>query len=254
MDLNGAWKSSCRVLFGSEIGELEEYCAYLGEYPKKILTRKSFISGKTVSSAAQHIGENAKFISNSELSEYAALRKAETLGINEMKDVDSLREALGEKISYSGNIVLGNSMEVEGSDRIFNSCFVRASAEIYDSKYSAYSSTARYAECIFGCDNVGQGSKFCIKGHDIYEAVRCFETVRIFTSSDCYYSANLEGCSNCMFSFNLRKSSYRIGNLQLQKDKYLRLKGKLVDEIRSTLAERKSAPTIFEIILGGKHA
>lgn len=254
MRIDKAWKDSCKVLLAGEIGELSEYAPYLGAYPKQVQTKKSFISGRPVSSAAQQICDGAKFISNDEIPEYAALWKNERLCVDEIKDVDSLIGALRERFCYSGNIVLGNSLDVEKSDRVFNSCFVRSSAEIYDTKYAAYSSTARYAEYIFGCDNVGQGSKFCIKGHDIYAAIRGFEIVRVFTSSDCYYSANLEGCSNCMFSFNLRKQNYCIGNLQLPKDKYLQLKTKLVGEIKDELCRKKSVPTIFEIIKGGKNA
>jgi hypothetical protein len=248
MELNTAWKSTCKILLGDEIGELGEYEAYLRRYTKRIQKRKSSFSGKDVSFTSPHVPGNAKVISYDELEQYKTKFGKMAVNINELKDIDSIVEALGEQFYYSGNIILGKSFNVESVDRCYNSSFVSDSVDVYDSKFVAYSSTLRYSENVFGSDAVGQGTRFCINGYDVYELARGFETIRVFVSSDCYYSGNLEGCSNCMFSFNLRKQNYCIGNLSLSREKYAKLRGKLLEDIQETLRSKKDVISIIDLI------
>ena len=252
MELNDAWKSTCKVLLGGEIGDIKEYEDYLKKYIKSPQKRVSSFSGKEVAVTSQYLGDKDKFISYDELALYKAKFGDNGLNVNELKDIDSLLGALKERFYYSGNIILGNSFKTESADRCDNSSFVSNSVDVYDSKFIAYSSTLRYSEYVFGSDLIGQGTKFCIKGYDVYELARGFEAIRVFVSSDCYYSGNLEGCTNCMFSFNLRKQNYCIGNLSLPKDEYAKLKEKLLVDIRETLKSKKSIPSVIEI-MGGKY-
>lgn len=253
MELDEAWRSTCRILLGDEIGGIADYEAYLRRYTKPIQKRNSSFSGKEVSFTSPHVPEGAGIVSYDELEQYRTKFGKTPVDINALKDIDSLVESLKERFYYSGNLVLGKSFSVERVDRCYNSSFVSNSVDVYDSKFVAYSNTLRYAEYVFGSDLVGQGTRFCIKGHDVYELARGFETIRVFVSSDCVYSGNLEGCTNCMFSFNLRKQNYCIGNLGLPKDKYAKLKEKLIGEIREELRSKKNVISVIEIIGGGQH-
>ncbi|MFH1448031.1 MAG: hypothetical protein ABIG39_04150 [Candidatus Micrarchaeota archaeon] len=249
MDINDAWKNTCRVIFGEEIGDLDEFSDYLTKYVEPIYEKKSCISGKpTVISSP--FPERARFISNDETDEYNRMMENLKLDINEIKDIDSILGALKDKLYYSGNIVVGNSRNVQNSDSCGNVSFVYKSIEIYDSKYVAYSSFRRFDEFVFG-STLGGESKFVIKGFGNYRNRRCMGTLRTFTSSDCYYTANLEDCTNCMFSFNQKSKHNLIGNLQLPPDEYSELKNKLIREMRDTLKEKKEIPTIVEVLGGG---
>ncbi|MFA5105763.1 MAG: hypothetical protein WC506_02265 [Candidatus Micrarchaeia archaeon] len=250
MDINGAWKKTCQVLLGDEIGDLERYRGYLLKYVQPTATRKSALSGKPVCvPSAEPYPAGSRFISKEEEAEYAAwLSKQTAMGINEIKDLDSAVSALGEKLYFCGDVVLGNSSNVEKSTDVTNSHYIYESWLIRDgAKYVAFTNNMRGSEYCFGSADGGAVS-FLIKGYDPFMDTRCFEVLRSKPLFDSYYVANLQGCNNCMFSFNLRNASYRIGNLQLGKDKYNSLKQKLLEDIRDTFKSRKEVPTLIDII------
>ena len=246
--INNAWKSACRILLGDEIGDLEQIEDYLYRYIGHINEKKSVISDKPVTISGSEICDNGKIIENEEIEEYELLLKSVKLDIDSIKDVDSILEAVGEKLYYSGGITLGNSKYVQKSNRCVDSSFVYKSMDVYEGcKYVALSDQVRKCEYVFGVGLSGENN-FIIRGHEVWRDTRCFEAFRTYNSSDCYFVANLEGCNNCMFSFNQRNKSNLIGNLQLSKDEYLKLRQKLVEDIRNILKEKKTIPGIVEII------
>lgn len=249
-NVNKAWKSTCRVLLGEEIGDMAAYEGYLKKYLEPSATHKSEISGKSVTAFSQSFCRGARFISNDEREAYSAKLKGAALSINDLKDIDSVVAALSEKICYAGNIIIGNCQAVESSDSVSNSFFVLGSSEIYDSKYIAYSDAMRYGEYVFGSNWIGE-TKFAIKNYETFKVLRCFESLSIGTSSDCYYVARMNGCQSCLFSFNQKNKSYLIGNLEFSRGEYAKLRGKLVDEIRQDLERKKEVPTIVDIIRDG---
>ncbi|MDD5337351.1 MAG: hypothetical protein PHS02_02610 [Candidatus ainarchaeum sp.] len=255
MDLNEAWKSTCKIVFGEEIGELEEFGKYLGGNVLELGMRKSSISGQPVTlSSLNEICGSAKFISNDEVPAYQKATQDIQLDINQVKDIDSVLSALKEKFCYSGNVVLGNSNDVGLSDNCTDSSHVYKSQVVGDGcKYVAFSSQVRQTQYAFGVTYDG-GSKFAIRGFCTYKLNRCFENLNTFDSSDCYFTAGLRSCSNCMFSFNLRNKNNAIGNLALQKDAYLALRKKLLAEITDELKRKKSMPGIIGLLTAPSHS
>ncbi len=247
--LDKAWKSTCKAVLKGEIGDLKDYREYLKKYTDPVEYRRSFISGKEVSISSSRFNSNARFLDNNEAAEYNSRLAAMPLGINSIKDMDSVAEAISERACYAGNIVLGNSAHVARSHRVVNTNYALECQDIYDGKYVAYASSMRYPEYFFG-GGVGSVSQFCIKTQENYKMARCMETIHMNITSDCYFCASLENCSDCMFSFNQKHKRFLIGNLQLQKDDYAALKDKLLAEIRETLQRDKSVISIAEIIGG----
>ncbi|MFA5077382.1 MAG: hypothetical protein WC488_03065 [Candidatus Micrarchaeia archaeon] len=252
MDINEAWKSTCKIIFGEEIGDLERYRNYLTLHIETVSHGSSVLSGKPVTLSGNEICASAKFISNDELVKYKSRTESTVLDINDTKDMDSLLGALAEKFYYAGNIVLGNSHEVHNSNRCIDATEVYESRDVYEgSRYIAFSDNIRKCGHCFGVTLTGE-SQFMIKAYGSLKNTRCMEVLRTHNSSDCYYAANLQGCSNCMFSFNLRNKSYAIGNLELPKEKYSELKRKLLQEIKETLKSKKSVPSVVSIIKEGQ--
>ncbi len=249
-DINLAWKSTCKILLGDEIGDMGEYVGYLSQYNEPVRKANSCFSGTEII-ASPEIPPYARVFGHSELENYQKRINTSSFSINKIKDLDSLLEEITERVYYTGNIVLGESGNVVLSNRCSNCWHVYNSQEVYDSKYVAYTTKARYGEYSFGSNCIGE-TQFAIRCFETYKDTRCMESVRIYTSSDCYYTGNIDGCTNCMFSFNLRNKHYRIGNLELQKDKYLVLKAKLIMEMRETLGRKKTIPGVIEL-LGGKN-
>ena len=98
--INNAWKSACRILLGDEIGDLEQIEDYLYRYIGHINEKKSVISDKPVTISGSEICDNGKIIENEEIEEYELLLKSVKLDIDSIKDVDSILEAVGEKLYY----------------------------------------------------------------------------------------------------------------------------------------------------------
>jgi len=81
--LDKAWRSTCRVLFGEEIGGLSQYEDYLKSDLPAPGKRSSHLSGKAVTLASDDHCRGANFISSDEM----AGREPPKLSINEMKDM-----------------------------------------------------------------------------------------------------------------------------------------------------------------------
>jgi len=251
--VNKAWKRTCEILLGDEIGELKEYEKYLSKYSVGIdlVINKSALSGMDVERfASKEFCKNARFIRYDERDKYDKMLQDKKISINKLKDLDSVVEAVSENFYYTGSGVLGNSKNVIYSTQIVNSFYIYKSVFVSDSKYAAYCNSVRNGEYTFG--GTGTDPKFCINNWYTLKINRCMENVMILNSSDCYFSANIEGCQHIMFSFNQKSKRYMIGNNQLSKDKYQQIKKKLIEDIKTTLKSKKSILSIPEI-RGGTH-
>lgn len=247
--INRAWEGACKAILGESIGEIGRYEKYLQKMVEPYRVEKSCISGKEVAVTGDY-AKGSKFISGDEIGEFSKIPGRKAIGINQAKDIDSVIEAIGETACYSGNDVLGNSSQVANSNRVVDSNYVYKAHDVFYSQYVAQTYLSKYSDYVFGCESVGKGTHFAIKSFETYEDVRLFECVRVYESSDCAYGANLENCRNCVFCFNLRSKSRCIGNLELPKEKYEKLKGKLLGEIREKLQKDRAVPSIVEIIGG----
>ena len=246
-ELDSAWKSTCRLLLGQEIGDLEGYEENLQYLIPPIVNRTSALSGREVAVDEGFITPAQRIISSDEAEAYHKEMEKKPFDINSIKDIDSLLEAARERAYYAGNIYLGNTKNAAGSNHVFESYEVCASQQVFQSKYVAHSYIARYAENIYGClDNVK--SRFSINSYEVFESSRLVETYRTYSSSDCYYTCNLEDCQDCLFCFNLRKKNRHIGNIGLERGRFMELKTKLVQEMRQRFEKDRELPSIIDIV------
>ncbi len=242
-ELNNQWKATCRIVFGSEVGELEDYREWLIELNNPRFVKNCSKSKKETVFTSSEFPKNGKFIS---MEEVDFNKKFEPLNINQIKDIDSILEAIEERVYYCGNIILGNSKFVEKSSNVQNSFFVYDSVKINDCKNIAYSQYLRLCENIFGTNEGGE-SKFCIRCSILFKNMRSFELWKSTNCSDCYYSFGLDSCSEAFFSFNLVGKRYAIGNLEIPKDKYTTIKKKLLEELVEKLEKNKRLDSLVEL-------
>lgn len=236
--LNKDWKSTCRILLGEELGELSDYGDWLSEFLEKRRVEKSAISGKEVHPSLDEYCKGAKFISFDEID---FNKKFEPLDINEIKDIDSVLEAVQERAYYAGNIVLGNSKFVEGSSNITDGIYIYNSYFADQCQHAAYSGNIKSSKYSFG-SYVAAFVDYSVRSLCVGpKCQRIFETYWLVESSDIYYSANLDGCSEMMFCFNLRGRRNNVGNLQLPKEKYLELKKKLLVEMAEHAKKKRTS-------------
>ena len=240
--LEREWASTCRTVLGGEIGPMEEFSEWLSGLNDPLVMRQGAVM------TSNNYCEGAMV---QRMGRIDFMKKFEPLSINEMKDIDSLLEAVAERAFFCGNIVIGNSKFVESSSEVSDSFYVYKSVRISGCKNVAHSQWMRLSENIFGT-NEGGDTKFCLRCGIVYRNQRSFEIWICGNTSDSYYSYGLEDCSDCIFCFNLIGKSRSIGNLQLSGDKYAELKKKLLAELRSELVKNKALPSLIEIVNQGR--
>ncbi|MEM2138036.1 MAG: hypothetical protein QW568_03020 [Candidatus Anstonellaceae archaeon] len=243
-ELNKRFKSTCKILLGEEVGELSDYSKWLYEKNGPRLVQKSALSGKEVVLSSDVYSKRASYIS---FDEAELDKKYPPLSINEIKDIDSIISSVSDRISYSGNIILGNSKFVEQSTTITEGFYIYHTERNAFSKYIAYSTRGGYSEHVFGCYGFGP-AHFSIKCGGVWDVTRGFCSSKCDFSSDIYFSHGLTNCYDAIFCFNVRNKRNAIGNLVLPREKYAQLKTKLVAEMREKLKKDKRLPFIFELI------
>lgn len=246
-ELERMWSSTCKIVLGQEIGQLDDFSKWFSQLPEPIAHKKSQISGKEITYSVKEYCKDAKWISFDEI-DYT--RKFAPLSINDTKDVDSLIAAVQERIYYTGGVVLGNSKFVDNSSNVSESFYVSSSHRVDDSKYVFGSSFVKQSECVFGCNYVG-ASTHMIRGILNYRCKRTLEVWNADACSDCYFSHNLHNCSDCLFSFNLRAKRHAIGNVELSREKYLQIKAKLFGEISQELKAKRKFPSLASLAIFG---
>ncbi|VVB57165.1 Uncharacterised protein [uncultured archaeon] len=242
--LKPRWEATCRVLFGRAVGDLEKFEPWLLDGTQQMMRQKSFASGHEITYAITRYAKDSKWMGFDEIDFSAS---AKPLSINEIKDIDSLLDALRERFAYAGGAVLGNSGEVERSSNITDSFFMYETGKLADCKYVAYTTLGRLGEDCFGCDGIGE-SQACVKCYETFKDKRCFELWMSQYCSDCYYSHNLHGCLDAMFCFNATNLRQAIGNLPLAKEKYAELKKKLLEEMAQELEKNRKLPSLVELV------
>ncbi|MFH1448756.1 MAG: hypothetical protein ABIG39_07895 [Candidatus Micrarchaeota archaeon] len=242
-ELDKRWKSTCRILFGREVGELSEFDEWLSKGRRQTYNTTSSISRKPVSLMFSYYPPDSRKVS---LDEVNLEKQFPPLSINEIKDIDSIIEAVRERVEYTGNMHLGNSKFIEESTDIIECFYVYCSAQITYSKYVAHGYCMEYADSVFGSMNHGNCSQSARFANADFLR-RCFEVYTAEECSGCYYSHNIYNSRDCMFCFNVRSMSQAIGNLKLSRDKYAAVKAKLVAEMAEELGKEKRLPDLMEI-------
>jgi len=241
--LNKAWKQTCKVLLGDEIGELKDYDEWLKEYMLKGMTKKSHPSGKDILLQSDEYCKAARFASLDEVENKAA----ELMTINEVKDIDSIVEAIAEKWNYTGNVVQGKSAAVENCTLVKDSTYVMDSIDVTKST-SVFSSSETYdSSYVFGSDSIFD-SEFMAKSLRCTNSARTLGCYILGDGSDLYFCSNCISCHDMMFSFNQRNKRFCIGNLALPKERYATLKKKLIEELKDELKDNKKFPSIFRLV------
>ncbi|GEM_PF-545285 len=246
MEIQGAFDSLCKILFGSEIGKLGDFEEYLKEPMIPYNISKSSISGKDVRVASTYDLSGRKLISQDEIKKV----KLKPLNVDDIKDIDSLFEAVGENFNYCGNKLFGKNYSVELVDNCTDCYNVIHSHNVYNVKHGAYLSYVREAEYVFGL-GPHPYVKFAMRSCEGLNCIRCFETYYSSNVSDTYYAFNCISCQSCMFCFNQRNTRNAIGNLELTKERYAELKSKLTEEMASELRRKKKLPSIADIAFIG---
>jgi len=240
--LDRQWKSTCKLILGAEPGELDRYESWLSSYMGEHKMEK--VGRSETMYQFENFQPDARKI---DFGSVDFMKKYPPFTANEMKDIDSIAQALLERVAYAGNISLGNSRFVEMSTNVLDSTYVYRSAGVSESSYVAYATDTRLCKTIFGCDQNAQ-SEMLIGSYINRKATRCLEAWACDEVSDTHYSFYCIGCSDIMFSFNLVGQRHCIGNCPLPKEKYLEVKKRLLEQLSDELQAKKKLPSLCDFV------
>ena len=230
--LDRSFRSTCRTLFGEEVGDLlENEAHFTNAMPMK--KAKSALSGASVSYIAPY-GKSAKLISMEEKQRLPAQKFSQ----NDIKDIDSLLRAARECAYYCGSKAIGNSKYVDYSDNVTDSFFVYASHNVTKSEYISHSELVIKSKHLFGAAAAGE-SEFCIGVSESSLAKRVYESAQLQACSDMYCCFFARNCHDCMFSFGQQSKANMIGNNALERARYVLLKKELISQMAGLLKSKK---------------
>lgn len=247
-ELNRKWEATCRLLFGREVGELKKYEKWLSEFMEEMGNAKCGVSGEEVRHVSPEYCEGSRRVAHSEVD---FEKKFAPLSINEIKDVESIVQAVQERTAYAGNLVLGNSKFVQKSSGIIDSFWAHGCGTVSNSKYAAYVTNTRFSESVFGCDQIAESS-YAIRSYIARKCMRAFEAWQCDTIADCIYVQYAENCAECAFCFNIRNKRNAIGNLEIGKEKYAQVRKTLGEQMADGLGRKGKLPSIIELAAGAK--
>ncbi len=243
-----AWKSTCRIVLGKDIGSLQKYEKFLSERINPVAKVKTAYGNETYSS---------------DLFFYKYLPKERMVDMGEAEEIAKQHLTFEDGEEVSLNSVLDKISPIaffrtefaEGSNANNIETQIPYTAtntyKVVDATYAkncAYDTMALNSEYVFGCFRVLY-SKFSLKAHGSVGVSNCFEVDCSTNLRDSYFCHDVEGSDNCMFCFNTKSKRYAIGNVEVGKENYIKVKKIVLDEITDKLEKEGKLP--FDIFTLG---
>ncbi len=240
----------------------------MDDFEKSFQTITSVILGKKLAGYRDYENWLSRYVSNQEktksrisneeiylppFSFYTAL-KSNLVTINEAYDVvgkKQLNKKELELLSFSNapdklrdisvttmDSQYGTNSNIEESCLYYSSHTCLRSIGLNRSKCALYCFWPRCSEYVLGSHYLFS-SQFCIKCYNSENLTRCFEMSDCNNCSDSMFCHNSENLKNCMFCFNTKSKQYAICNVEIGRERYMKIKQTILDEIISKLEKDK---------------
>ncbi|MFH1284980.1 MAG: hypothetical protein ABIH99_00175, partial [Candidatus Micrarchaeota archaeon] len=247
--IENAFDETCRILLGKKLsGGIDRYGKWLSKHTGEPPKTKSVVSGRDVfvPQLEFYLPIKERFVTLEESLEFGKRKSSEEV-LGKLK-LSNAVEKLAEISFIAPDDVYGRVLNAidsvsygDGSVNIYKS------AVAYRLKNVTHSLWITNSEYIFG-SYVVFFSSFCINCYNSTNLTRCFEVDSSTDCNDCYFCHNCENLKDCMFCFNTKSKRYAIGNVEIGKEKYEKIKKRLLEEIAKTLENKgKIDANIFSI-------
>ena len=237
----------CKIVLGKSLGgSIDDYGEWLNLHVQPTIDCFSAFSKKKMHLATYGVYKRLPL--DRLLTTAEALAHADQVSANlEGAEFDKIHEHLGAIAYLNAELIDGDNMNIGECSVIQHATNAyRTSAAVY-CKDVAFSFWPRHSSFMFGCDSI-HTSSYCINCYNSQRLTRCFELDGCSDCSDCLFCHNVENCSDCMFCFNVKAKRYSIGNVEYQKDEYLRIKSLVLGEVSNKLEKNKKLDiSIFNI-------
>ncbi|MBU0586622.1 hypothetical protein KJ780_03850 [Candidatus Micrarchaeota archaeon] len=250
--LDDAFRTTCRIVLGKEIGGLAEYEKYLIDTVVPVRRMKTPFGNETVHSDMFFFQSMPnERIANIEESRQLATISIE-LGPNETISLNSILEKINNIAFFCAEVDEGANINNMETFCAYNSSNTYKVGDATFTKNAACCTLAHNSENVFGCQRAVH-SKFSIRCHGCNNVSSSFELDGCANCISCYFCHNSENLTECMFCFNAKSLRYAIGNKEIGKEAYMKIKKLVLDEITKKLEkDKKLNLNIFNVGCRGK--
>ncbi|MDD5336977.1 MAG: hypothetical protein PHS02_00670 [Candidatus ainarchaeum sp.] len=242
-ELEKDFARTSQLLLGAALAPMDDYAGWLGRrVPLPHLT-KSALSGKPVWLPPPPSFRNTLFTTKRAISmEEVEKVSATPFSASDLEGAGlaDLAGRLTEPVRYlCGNYRYRTYENVEECSGAGDGRNLYRSEDAYlKIKNVAYSNYTLFCESMFGC-HADLHSKFCIHTYNSENVARCFEVDGCADSSDLLFCHNCEGMGNALLCFNAKNMHYAVGNVEVGREKYVKIRQKVLAEITAKLVRDK---------------
>lgn len=237
--INAAFNETARLVFGAEVGPIDEYGDWLsrhlhrGKYMKTAIEKRELyvLPGFFYVS---YIPMN-RIISEEEVSKVgkAEFDPGRVKGLKDLAAHLRMIEYYNIELKYGKNEGIENALFYGNVVNLYNSC------DVHDSKNVGHSNfITQYCEGIFGCYRMFF-SKFCIHCYNSSNITLCFECDSCKNCSGLMFCHNCENVHDSLFCSNTKNKRYAVFNREIGREKFLELKERLCTHVLENLEKDK---------------
>jgi len=243
-----AFSSTAKLLFGRSLSPIDAYAEWLvRDMPNWRVIR----SGRG-QAAAPHYGF-FKYVPDAKI---AAFEEFDEIGKKRLRPVGenplSMATEFGNQVEYVVQVIEGANLDVEGSTLYKNLVNAYKCLGSFNSKAVGFLSWSDYNEHCFGLYRTFH-SKSSMKCWHSDKLARCFEMDGCNNCSDAMFCHNCENLAHALFCFNSDGLRYAVGNVEVGKEKFEKIRGKMLAEIVNKLEKDKKLDwSIYNIGARGK--
>ena len=226
--IDDAFRATSKVIFGQDIGSLQENREFLVERVVLVEDIKTVFGNDACYSPVFLFRDIPKqrMIMRDEEQEASKMQ----FEVGEQDDLKSLIQKIRDIAFYRIDMSEGNITNVIKSPLIYHGINAYYVGDLTFGKNCAYCTYALNDEYVFGCHRCIH-SKFCIRCEDSVNLTACFEMDSCTNCANSMFCHNCENLDNCMFCFNTKSKRYAIGNVEVGREEYMKIKERVLAEI-----------------------
>ncbi|MBN2477875.1 hypothetical protein JXB01_01155 [Candidatus Micrarchaeota archaeon] len=235
-EINKAFENTSKNLFGKALFQMEEYSEWIERRIPKAENYKSCLGPNKVPVRDYYFFKN---IPRNRIAAYEEFSRAGSGKIDSFENLsfEDIKEKLRKIAYFVPDFREGKNRNINNSMVYIDCLNISNSFDTFGLKNSAFNFSA-FGENIFGCYRV-VNTKFSIHCYNVTNVLSCFE---MDSAKDCFNSMfchNVENVNDSLFCFNTKSKKYAVGNIEVGKEKYLKVKKMLTEKILSELEKEK---------------
>jgi hypothetical protein len=242
--IDDAFKSTSRIIFGTEIGTMEQNHNLLAEratIPQKTTT---FFGNPTYFSPVFFFNQVPK--DRMICKEEEALAAAQKIDVAD-DDLAAVMKKIGNIAFYRIDMDEGHVSNLINTPIAYHGINALYVCDLTYGKNCAYCTYGLNDEAVFGCFRTIH-SKYSIRCESCYNVTGCFELDACSNCSNSMFCHNCEGLDNCLFCFNTKSLRYAVGNVEVGREEFLRIKKLVISAVLDGIKKDGKIPfDIFDL-------